>query len=250
MNFAEMLQAAHDFGIPEEAVALGTTPDDPLGGLDLDDPEAIAALADHIRASAPALVVIDTIGMVTARNLCRPEEARAFFAPIMALASETGVAILALTHLSANKEALGRRIVEKARVVVKMTQPDLEGQKDRRRLWVDKSAVVKPPPLGITMKGDGNDYDFTPPTEPEATVRKRGPSPEKLDACKAWLAERLTPNPAPVVKLREEAAEAEYSAGLLYDAKRALKIEEYPFERRKWWRMPGAEEAPEPDPPS
>lgn len=131
-----------------------------------------------------------------------------------------------------------------------MTQPDPEGQKDRRKLWVDKTAVVKPPPLGITMKRDGNDYDFTTPAEPEPIVRKRGPSPEKLDACKAWLAERLTPNPAPIVKPRDEATEAEYSAGLLYDAKRALKVEEYTFERRKWWRMPSVEESPEVDPPS
>jgi hypothetical protein len=164
-NFAEMLQASQDFGLPGEAVALGSSPDDPTGSLDLDDPETLAAIGQRIEAAAPALVVIDTVGMVTDRNLCRPEEARAFFAPLIDLAGKSGVAFLGLTHLSKDKEALGRRIVEKARVVIKMTQPDPEGQKDRRRLWVDKTAVVKPPPLGITMGGMGNDYDFTPPTE-------------------------------------------------------------------------------------
>lgn len=166
-NFAEMLQAARDFGLPGDAVSLGSAPDDPTGALDLDDPGTLAAIGGRIQAAAPALVVIDTVGMVTDRNLCRPEEARAFFAPIMELAARTGVAFLGLTHLSKDKEALGRRIVEKARVVIKMTQPDPEGKKDRRRLWVDKSAVVKPPPLGITMGDAGNNYDFTPPTEPE-----------------------------------------------------------------------------------
>ena len=81
--------------------------------------------------------------------------------------------------------------MEKARVVIKMTQPDPEGQRDRRRLWVDKTAIQKPPPLGITMKIDGNDYDFEPPKEPDTTPRKRGPVPEKLEACKKWL-ERAT----------------------------------------------------------
>ena len=70
------------------------------------------------------------------------------------------MAFLGLTHLSVNKEALGRRIVEKSRSVIMMTQPDAEGQRDRRRLWVDKTAVQKPPPLGVTMKDAGNDYDF------------------------------------------------------------------------------------------
>ena len=53
-----------------------------MGGLDLDDGETLMELGDHIRAAAPALVIIDTVGMVTDRNLCRPEEARAFFASV------------------------------------------------------------------------------------------------------------------------------------------------------------------------
>jgi AAA domain len=248
-NYAEMLQAARDFGIPEDAVALGTSPDDPLGGLDLDDEATLAELGECIRAAQPALVVIDTVGMVTDRNLCRPEEARAFFAPIMDLARETGAAFLGLTHLSANKEALGRRIVEKARVVLKMTQPDPEGQADRRRLWVDKSAVVKPPPLGITMGDGGNEYDFSPPSEPEQASRRRGPSPEKLDACKAWLADRLTPNPARVTDVRTDAEKAGHAVGTLYEAMRGLGVEEEILERKKWWRLkrePGTSvEAPE-----
>jgi hypothetical protein len=188
-NFAEMLQAARDFGLPEDAVALGSTPDDPTGGLDLDDEDTLARLAGLIEAADPALVMIDTVGMVTDRNLCRPEEARAFFAPLMELAGKTGVAFLGLTHLSKEKEALGRRIVEKARVVIKMTQPDLEVQPDRRRLWVDKSAVVKPPALGITMKADGNDYDLSPPADPES--RKPGRPPAARDNAKRFVRDSL-----------------------------------------------------------
>jgi hypothetical protein len=49
-----------------------------------------------------------------------------------------------------------------------------------------------------------NEYDFTPPTEPEAAPRKPGPPPAKLDACKSWLAERLAPDPARVKDVRTE----------------------------------------------
>ena len=57
-------------------LALGSSPDDPTGSLDLDDPATLTALAGRIEASGAALVIIDTVGMVTDRNLCRPEEAR------------------------------------------------------------------------------------------------------------------------------------------------------------------------------
>ena len=146
-NFAEMLQAARDYGLPDEAVALGSAPDEPFGSLDLDDPDTLAALAERIKAAAVPLAIIDTVGMTTGSNLSKPNEAREFFAPILDLCQRTGVALLGLTHLSKDKEALGRRIVEKARVVIKMTQPDPEGQPDRRRLWVDKTAIYLTRPL-------------------------------------------------------------------------------------------------------
>ncbi len=131
--------------------------------------------------------------------------------------------ILGLTHLSMNKEALGRRIVEKARVVIKMTQPDPEGQPDRRRLWVDKTAIHKPPPLGVTMTDKGNDYDFDPPKEPDASPRKPGPPPARLEECKKWLAERLTPNPTPVKDVRTDSDNASFSADTLYKSRDAIE---------------------------
>jgi hypothetical protein len=237
-NFAEMLQAANDFGLPDEAVVLGSSPDDPTGSLDLDDPATLAALGGRMEAAAVRLAILDTVGMTTSRNLCRPEEARAFFAPVMELAGKTGVPILGLTHLSKDKEALGRRIVEKARVVIKMTQPDPEGQRDRRCLIVDKTAIQKPLPLGVTMKDAGNDYDFDPPKEPEAFPRRRGPAPIKLEECKGWLKKLLTPNPVRVTDVRRDAEKAGYSADVLYRARNALKAEELKLDHRLWWKLP------------
>ncbi len=188
--FHEMLEAARAFGLPDDAVALGSSPEDPTGSLDLDDPETLDALAARIQAAAPALVVIDTVGMTTSRNLCKPEDARAFFGPLMEQAASSGVAFLGLTHLSIAKEALGRRIVEKARVVVKMTKPDPEGQPNRRKLWVDKTAAVNPPALGITMRDSGNDYDFNPPAEAEPN--RGGRPPEKREKARQFIIDALT----------------------------------------------------------
>jgi hypothetical protein len=235
-NWAELLQCARDFDLPDEAVVLGSSPDDPFGSLDLDDPATLAALGDRIEAAGTPLVIIDTVGMVTSRNLSRPEEAREFFAPILELCQHTGVAILGLTHLSANREALGRRIVEKARVVIKMTQPDPEGERDRRRLWVDKTAVMKPPALGVTMGDAGNDYDFNPPKEPDPPARGRPPA--KLEECKAWLKKQLTPTPVRVVDIRRDAEQVPFATDTLYRAKDALGVDEYILERRKWWKLP------------
>jgi hypothetical protein len=51
-------------------------------------------------------------------------------------------------------------------VVWKLTHPDPDGEPNRRKLWVDKTYAVKPPPLGMTIQGDGCDFDHNPPTEP------------------------------------------------------------------------------------
>ena len=248
-NFQELLQVARDFGLPDDAVALGAAPDDPTGGLDLDDPANRDALSDRVAAAAPALVIIDTLGMTTGLNLCKPEDARAYFAPILELAARRGVALLGLTHLSANKEALGRRVVEKARVLLKLEEPDPDGQPNRRRLWVDKSAVVKPPPLGITLGGAGNDYDTNPPEEPAATPGRRGPAPSRKSECHRWLAECLSPNPVRLTDLRRDAEAAGFATSTLYAAREALGVEELKVDGRKWWSLPTADQDGD-DPPS
>ena len=37
----------------------------------------------------------------------------------------------------------------------------------RLRLWMEKSFAKKPPAMGVTIKADGNTYDFNPPAGPE-----------------------------------------------------------------------------------
>jgi hypothetical protein len=64
------------------------------------------------------------------------------------------------------------------------------------------------------------------------------------------LAERLAPNPAPVVDVRKDAEKAGHATGTLYAARDALEIDEYLVSGRKWWKLPASEceaEACDPD---
>jgi hypothetical protein len=239
-HYAQLLDVATKYGLPDEAILLNASEDSPTGGLDLDDPAELDAMRERIGVEAPGLVIVDTVGMTTSRNLCKPEDAREYFGPLMTIATETRTEFLLLTHLSKDSQALGRRIVGASRVVWKLTHPDPEGQPDRRRLSVDKSYGAKPPALGMTIADVGCTFDFNPPAEPEP--RRPGPAPAKLKACISWLAERLT-NPSPVTEVRSDAEQAGYSTGVLYEARDSLKAAEYTFDRRKWWKLPAVEDA-------
>jgi hypothetical protein len=175
-HYRQLLDVAAKYGLPDEALLFNAPADDPTAGLDLDDRAELDALAARVEAARPGLVIVDTVGMTTGRNLCRPEDARAYFAPLMEFAQRTSVAFLLLTHLSKDNDALGRRIVGAARVVWKMTMPDPDGQQDRRRVWVDKSYDQKPPPLGMTIAEAGCSFDFAPPSAPEKDRGGRPPA--------------------------------------------------------------------------
>jgi hypothetical protein len=55
---------------------------------------------------------------------------------------------------------------------------------------VDKTAVVKPPPLGITMGDSGNEYDFqSTPTAPESASKPRTTAREVDEKAIAFLTE-------------------------------------------------------------
>jgi hypothetical protein len=189
-QYPQLMDLATACGLPDDAIVFNAPEDDPTGGLDLDDPDVRDALKDRIVTEAPGLTIIDTVGMTTGLNLCRPEDARAYFGPLMAMANETATPFLLLTHLSRDMQALGRRIVGASRVVWKLTHPDPDGQPDRRRLWVDKSYAVKPVPLGMSIADAGCTFDFNPPEAPEP--RPPGRPSDKRDKAARFIREALT----------------------------------------------------------
>ena len=222
-TFGQLLDLARAYGLPDEAMLLNASPSDPTAGLDLDDPDELAALSARVRADLPGLVFVDTVGMTTAKNLCKPEDARDYFGPLMDMSHGTGVPFLMMTHLSRDGQALGRRISGACRLVWKMTHPDPEGQPDRRRVWVDKTYTEKPPALGMTIADAGCSFDFNPPAD--APIPRGGRPPEKIGKAMAFLTEALSGGDRRLIDLINEWEKAGENKGTFFNASKAMEAD-------------------------
>lgn len=239
-NHDEMVTLAQSFGVGD-AVRINAWREDPYGGVSLDEEQDLRDLERRVELVRPQMVVVDTVGNSTDRNLSRQEEAKAYYQPLQLIARKYRCAVLCLTHLNASGKFLGRRVLEKVRVAIQMTQPAVGSGDERRRLWVMKSNDVKPPALGLTMHGHGNEYDHSPPEDPTEAAepgarQPRPPSPELLKAIE-WLKAHLAGGPKPVGNTRTAAEAVGITAPTLYKARDAIKAKEYESQGRKWWEV-------------
>jgi hypothetical protein len=236
----EMVTLCRAWGI-EANVWINSDNDAPYDGTFLDLPTDLAALERRIAAVKPALVFIDTVGNSTDRNLSKQEDAKAYYAPLQAMARRHRCAIVCITHLNAGGGVLGRRALEKARSVIRMSQPDPEGQPNRRRLEVTKTNSKKPAALGVTMGDDGNEYDTSPPVAPEEGPGMKklthGPAPAKRKECEEWLELWLAGGARRVSETRTAAENAGFGGPTLYAAKDALGVTEAIVQGKKWWSL-------------
>lgn len=243
-NHAEVAEMVRGWGM-EEVFYLPAPCADPFAGTQLDG--HMDRLKHYMRLVKPTFLVIDTLGSATALKMHSQEEAEMLMRPLRKLAIACQCCILCLTHLNASGGVLGRRIVEKCRQVIKVNEPDREGQPNRRRLWVDKSNAKKPPHLGITMHDNGCDYDDQPPTAPDdgpgSSSRGVGrPTTGRLlEACN-WLRDYLKGGRKAVSIARADAEEAGFNSALLYRARDTLGVEETKASGRLWWELECAEE--------
>ncbi len=173
----ELRERAAAFGMPLDALLLNASPDEPYGGCNLDDRQNVDALKDRVEAEKPGLVIIDTVWRATRRKLCRESEVNALLDPLIAIAQQYGTTLVGLMHLSKDDETLGRRLEGLARAILKLLKPD-PGQPDRRRLEVIGN-FKEAPPLGVTIRDGGCDFDFTPPTDQSKNVGGRPPKSER-----------------------------------------------------------------------
>lgn len=242
----EMVSLAEAFAI-EDNVRISAPMADVYGGTNLDPIHEVKLLEARIKAVRAPLVIIDTVGNATDRNLSRQEDAKAFYEPLQRVARRCRAAILCLTHLSASGGVLGRRATEKVRSVIRLDCPDPEGQPNRRKLEVIKTNSKRPAPLGVTMLDGGLEYNNSPPQAPDAedggpgTGRRRGsrgPVAAKLEEACDWLGSRLAAGPARVSQVRSDAERQGYSAKTLYAARDEIGVEEEEISGRKWWRLP------------
>lgn len=230
----QLTEICKEMDIPPEAIVLNSVASNPFGGTMLDDKADLARFEERIQRVRPAAVFIDTTVNATDRGCTKPEDAKAFFVPLMQIAQRAPwCAIVCVTHLNTAGKALGLRIRGQCRVVIHLSAPDPEGQPARRRLWVDKSMAKHPPPLGVTMGNDGNTYDDQPPEAAEGNT----PAP-RADKTGGWLREKLKEGPRKVAELISAADEGGISRGSLYRARERLGVEEYELEGRKYWEVP------------
>jgi hypothetical protein len=240
----EMCDIPAEFGIPDDAVILNASALDPFGGTSLQTVEDLEDFEARIRRVRPALVIIDTITNTGDFKTQDSSDAKRQYKPLQEIAGRCQVPILCVTHLNAGGKVLGRRAVEKVRVVMQMEHPDPD-QPHRRKLWVSKSKAIKPDPLGVTMGGSGNDYDADPPVapDPDAAARggpgRRGPAPAKLAEAMEWLADRLAVGPLRVSDTRRAWEEAGYDAKTMYRARDEMKVHEFEVDNRKHWQLTG-----------
>jgi|SRR5271166_1072054 len=215
----ELRERATAFGLPPEAVRLNAIPEEPYGGWDLDNPDNLDLLRELIETEHPGLVFIDTVWRATRRRLNREDEVNTIMTPIVSIAQQCDAAIMGLMHLSKDQDTLGRRLEGLARGIIKMFKPD-PAQPDRRRLEVIGN-FKEPPPLGVTIRDGGCDFDFNPPTEPARNLGGR--PPEKCDKAIAFLTEKLTGGDRKACDLVNEWLALGESKSPFFGAKKAME---------------------------
>ena len=183
----ELRDLANEYSLSHEAVRLNALPQEPWGGWDLDNPDNVKLLRELVENERPGLTFIDTVWRATRRRLNREDEVNTIMTPIVTIAQECDASIMGLMHLSKDMDTLGRRLEGLSRGIVKMFRPD-PSQPNRRRLEVAGN-FKEPPPLGVTLRDGGCDFDSNPPSEPARNPGGR--APEKLDKAIAFLNKEL-----------------------------------------------------------
>lgn len=251
----EMIHAMEAFGLPDESVYFNAPASDPFGGLKLDDPAEIRALRRRIKKYRPGMVVIDTVNKATRKALYRPEDAEAFFGPIIGVARDLQVPILAITHLSKSGDAMDRRIHGTCRVMMKLAKPEGDETTTRRRLWVAEIREGRAPAaLGVQMGDEGNEYNNSPPSlsAPAASFAGSGGAggkkiPAAVRAAMEWLRERLADGPIYCRAAIADAIEAGHGKTTLFKARCELGVITEGPKGNRFYRLPQPGETVDPD---
>jgi putative DNA primase/helicase len=239
-HHAEMVDLGEKFGITD-MVWVSAYKASPFEGTLLESLEDWKSLGAIIRAVRPHMLIVDTIGNATSKNLSRQEDAMEFYRPLQVLARKYDMPVMCLTHLAAGGNVLGRRGQEKVRVVIKMDKPDPND--DRRKIEIIKSNQIKPKPLAMSMRTDGADYDDKPPEAPETDEygkpkgdRPRGRPGAKRELCESWLRDLLRNGQVPAGQLLKSAERGGFSKSTLYRALEEIGAEKVHQDDEEWWK--------------
>jgi hypothetical protein len=180
-NQAEIAAEMQLAGIPDEAIVCPSDPRDPSGLtlLSLDDPLMLRIIertfADD---SSIKLAVIDTLTYASTKSLSKPEDMKELLDAVMVLAARHGVAVLILIHENRDGEALGRRINERARVIMRLER---YSDTDPTRLrWSVKDSNFKGKPAVTVVHTDAG-------AKFEKDQGPTGVASDRCDACARWI---------------------------------------------------------------
>jgi hypothetical protein len=184
-NHAEIDKELKLIDCPDWAAVCPSDPRDPTGVslLSLTDPLMLDVLELSLKDDpAIKLVVIDTLTYASEKSLSKPEDMKAMLDGVMMLATRYAVAVLVLIHENKDGEALGRRIVERARVIMRLERYS-EQDPTRLRLYVKESNFPRRPSLSVTHTDKGVVF--------EADKGATGNVPDRMIACARWLVDYL-----------------------------------------------------------
>jgi hypothetical protein len=184
-NHLEIANEMKLAGIPDEAALCVHDPRDDTGIslLSLTDP-LMLSLLEKTLADDPAilLIAVDTFTYASEKSLCKPEDMKASLDGIMLLAQKYGRCLLLLMHENKEGEALGRRIDERARVLIKLERYN-QNEPSKLRMFVKESNFPKRPSLSVTHTDTGLVF--------EQDRGEVGKVADRQDACARWLIDYL-----------------------------------------------------------
>lgn len=219
----EIAETAAAFGLPDDGLAFCTLPEEPYGGVSVDDPETLELMGEFLGAERFGLVFIDSLTYATGRDLCVARDTKAVGTPLRDLAQKHGASICPLCHLAKDGGILGRRIRGLTRTLMQVDAPDPENQPGRLRLWVPKSYAPKPPALGVTMGAAGNTYDHKPPSAPP--IPQLGRPPAARGKAIEFIVDELRKGDRAFPDLIGQWMSRGHGKSAIFDAKSALESE-------------------------
>jgi hypothetical protein len=188
-NHQEIHAEMARLGIPDAAALCPSDPGDAdgIGLLSLTDPLMLLVLEKTLADDdAIRLIVVDTLTYASEKSLSKPEDMKAILDDVMVLAARHRVAVWLLIHENKEGKALGRRVDERARVIMKVERYS-EADPGKLRFWVADSNAGDRPALTATHTDNGIVFS-----------RDEGPTgiqADRRDACAAWLVAFLRGRP-------------------------------------------------------
>lgn len=223
-------------------------------GITLQDIGAIERAIQHVGDAR--LLVVDPIGSFLGGQVDahRDNETRAVLAPLAALAERRNIAVLMIAHHRKQSSGFADDLVLGSRAFTGLCRISWHicadaNDKSLMLLTLGKTNIgPRVPGWSFRIGGDPPVVRWMGPVEKDADdvigdgPAKRGPKPERREACVTWLRNRLAAGPALQADVMAAAESADYTDATLRRAKKALGVEAARPENPGpwWWRLPPA----------